>query len=175
MSFLSVLEKIHIQKNKNLKYYQRLFSDISVDIIVTPCIKLHIVSINCFVFYERFFFGVVIIKHIKFQNILKQTFLFYYHRLVSPQPASKLPKIPHKNTQQTKKQTDRHTICKQTKHIFSHHVGTLFLIKVKKKINYFWEFRSIFILLFLWLQLTQRKNKLYWFFILQGISDIAVL
>lgn len=109
MSFLSVLEKIHIQKNKNLKYHQRLFSDISVDIIVTPCIKLHIVSINCFVFYERFFFGVVIIKHIKFQNILKQTFLFYYHRLVSPQPASKLPKIPHKNTQQTKKQTDRHT------------------------------------------------------------------
>lgn len=131
MSFLSVLEKIHIQKNKNLKYYQRLFSDISVDIIVTPCIKLHIVSINCFVFYKRFFFGVVIIKHIKFQNILKQTFLFYYHRLVSPQPASKLPKIPHKNTQQTNKQTLKQ-ICKQTKHIFSHHVGTLFLIKVKK-------------------------------------------
>lgn len=134
MSFLSVLEKIHIQKNKNLKYYQRLFSDISVDIIVTPCIKLHIVSINCFVFYERFFFGVVIIKHIKFQNILKQTFLFYYHRLVSPQPASKLPKIPHKK-HTTNKETNRQThkqICKQTKHIFSHHVGTLFLIKVKK-------------------------------------------
>lgn len=128
MSFLSVLEKIHIQKNKNLKYYQRLFSDISVDIIVTPCIKLHIVSINCFVFYERFFFGVVIIKHIKFQNILKQTFLFYYHRLVSPQPASKLPKIPHKtHNKQRNKQTDTQTNMQANKtHIFSSRRYTVF-------------------------------------------------
>lgn len=106
-----------------------------MDIIVTPCIKLHIVSINCFVFYERFFFGVVIIKHIKFQNILKQMFLFYYHRLVSPQPASKLPKIPHKNTQQTKKQTDRHTnkyASKQNTYFLITSVHC-FLIKVKKK------------------------------------------
>lgn len=101
-------------------------------IIVTPCIKLHIVSINCFVFYERFFFGVVIIKHIKFQNILKQMFFFLLSPFsFSPQPASKLPKN-HKNTQQTNRQTHKQ-ICKQTKHIFSHHVGTLFLIKIKKK------------------------------------------
>lgn len=128
MSFLSVLEKIHIQKNKNLKYYQRLFSDISVDIIVTPCIKLHIVSINCFVFYERFFFGVVIIKHIKFQNILKQTFLFYYHRLLVHSPPQNCQKYPIKtHNKQRNKQTDTQTNMQANKtHIFSSRRYTVF-------------------------------------------------
>lgn len=99
-----------------------------MDIIVTPCIKLHIVSINCFVFYERFFFGVVIVKHIKFQNILKQMFLFYYHRLVSPQPASKLPKKTIKtHNKQRNKQTDTQTNMQANKtHIFSSRRYTVF-------------------------------------------------
>lgn len=66
VDFVVGSKEINILKNKNLKYHLRSFSDIPVDIIVTPCIELHIVSINCSVFYERFIYEVVFIKHIKF-------------------------------------------------------------------------------------------------------------
>lgn len=53
--------------NKNLKYYQRLFSDISVDIIVTPCIRFHIVPVNCSVYYESSFLELLLLNTLNFR------------------------------------------------------------------------------------------------------------